>query len=555
LLIRVQSNEYPAGKEKMKASILFSKVLVVLLVSAMMFAFSVELSTPRAQEAVLGDVSGDGNISSVDASMALQIANGILSPTADQRSAADADQDGSVTSADAEIILQCAAEKCSAFNRKNIGPGGGTLEADDLTITIPPGTFSEEATIAVKTKDPYPIQYENLSPLGSFYQLEHFPQLQGPITIEISFDPDAIAPEDSVYIYQEQLSFITGVGVAQSGHPRLDTEVDKTNGTATIQIVPHETNTATVSTKNLREPLWPQDSDHSYDDVIIRGGRSIVIGGTAGKNFPEVKDEFFHIIDYTRSEGSLDDILGFFIEAKKELESLGFKFEEWIKPLEVFIKNNLDSGGEAFSEETHPPSRPWLWHPRIHVLPGLSKDKLKIAAGHELFHIFQLFYGAYGNDYLGFVTPYEYTWIREASSVWFEKKVSGKGEEFYSERAEANSDFIFSPLETEKRHHGYGASSFLTYLTEQSEYGDKFIYNIYDKIENEKDNSTSTGALEAALGGSDTLSAKFSDFAFKFISKTTGYANWPQPLRPDDEIDMGADQQQSKQLNLSALSA
>ncbi len=526
------------------------RILVVSLITAIIAAFGVEPFPCRAQEVLLGDVSGDGDITSVDASMTLQIANGILFPTAAQRSAADANQDGDVTPADAATILQCAAEKCSAFTWKTLGSRGGTLEAEDLTITIPPGTFSEEATIIVKTIDPYPVQYENLDALGSFYQLEQFPRIQQPITIEISFDPGAISTEESFYIYQEQMSYITGGGgVTQSGHPRVDTEVDRINGTATIQIVPRETNPAAASSNIL---LNSPESQGSY---LSNDLNTIILGALTGaRKPPQVIDDYFHVIDLTNN-GTLDleKIKQPFHEAKDELEDLGFIFEERIKPVEVRIIDSLHTKEDEAFAETFYPDCPKFFDPHINILPGLSGDTFKIAAGHELFHILQFFYGAYRSDCLGFATTYRYKWLREASSVWFEKKVSETGGEYFSERAEAHKDFIYSALETEKITHGYGASSFLTYLTD--EYSDELILTIYQKIKNQEDNGTSTGALQAALGGSDRLSELFREFAFKFISKTTEHANWTEPYRPDAEIDMGKDQKTSQQQSLSALSA
>ena len=537
----------------MKVKIFFSKIVVVPLVIAMVCAFCCELSTLRAQEPLLGDVSGDGDITSVDASMALQIANGILSPTADQRSAADADQDGEVTSTDAEMILECAAEKCSAFTRKTIGPEGGSLQADDLTITIPLGAFSEEVTISIKTIDAYPIQYENLDALGSFYQLDHFPQIQEPITIEISFDPSVISTEDSVYIYQEQMSFITGgVGEVQSGHPRLDTEVDRINGTATIHIFPYETNPAAVSSNNLIKPTGQQGSYRSNGQNAFIYGDLVL----SGPFHPEVKDDYFHIIDYTHSEtiDHMIEINQFLHEAKEELEkNLGFSFKKNGWPVSVYITNNLDSKESNVPAETIRPPYPqaWFYNPYINLRPGFTNDQYQLFTGHELFHVLQYQYGAYSSvKYF-----YQYLGLIEASSVWFEAKLSKEGKNYFSGRADANKTFIYSPLETDDEDHGYGASSFLTYLTDQSEYGDRFIVTIYQKIKGGEDNGTGTGALQAALGSSEKLSKLFADFAFKFISKTTRYAHWPEPgPPPGGEIQMGPDQQETKPLNLSALS-
>jgi hypothetical protein len=516
----------------MKLKIFFSRILVVSLVTALIGAFCSEMSTPRAEEVILGDVSGDGNITSVDVSLTLQIANGILSPTADQRSAADADQDGDVTLADAEMILQCAAEKCSAFTWTTIGPGGGTLETDDLTITIPPDTFPEEATIAIRTLDPYPIQYENLDALGSFYQLENFSKIHGPITIEISFDPNMISAEDSVYIYQEEKSFITGgVGEAQSGRPRLDTEVDRQNGTATIQIVPYETNPATVSSINLIKTPEHQGSYLSNAQDTMNVG---AVTSSAHTDLLEVKDAFFHIKDVENISNIQfrNNIWAFLDSARKKLESLGFYLskEEKELPMPVYITNNLDSQDITVPAEAVRPSIPiyQACYSYMNIKPGYNDDQYRVFTGHELFHIIQWLHGAYST----FSSDYQYVWLREASSTWFETKLSPQGANFISQKARENSKFIYAPLEKEDEDHGYGASSFLTYLTDGGEYDDNLILTIYQKIKNDEDNDKGIGALQAALGSSDKLSELFLNFAFKFISKTTGHANWPEPGPP-----------------------
>jgi len=511
----------------MKVPIFFSKIVVALLVIALVCAFCSELSTLRAQALLLGDVSGDGDITSVDASMALQIAHGLLSSTSDQRSAADADQDGSITSADAEVILKCAAEKCSAFIWETIGIGGGTLEADDLTLTIPPGAFSEETTIAVKTVDPYPIQYENLDALGSVYQLEHFPPIQEPITVEVSFDPSVISTEDSVYVYQEQTSFITeGVGEAQSGRPRLDTEVDWINGTATIQIAPSATNAAAADPDFIKFSGL-QDSDQISEQGAVSVG---AFSSSALLDLAEVKDEFFHIKDFSNSStiDYLNKIMEFLHKAKKELE--GLKFSVLVEgqhelPMAVYITDNFQSTNPDAIAEAVRFGNPYDSY--IDVKPGEADGQKQIDTGHELFHIVQYLYGAYST----FSWNYQYTWLSEASSVWFETKLT-EDKEYSSWQATNNRTFIYSSLEKEDTYHGYGASSFLTYLTDQSEYGEGLVFTIFQKIKNGEDNEIGTGALQAALGGSEKLSELFREFAFTFISKTTTHTNWWEPGPP-----------------------
>jgi hypothetical protein len=514
----------------MKVNIFFSKIVGVPLVIALVGAFCAALPIIKAQELIIGDVSGDGDITSVDASMALQIANGILSPTIDQRSAADADQNGSVTSTDAEMILTCAAEKCSVFTQETIGPGGGTLEAEDLTITIPRGAFAEETTITIKTIDAYPIQYETMDALGSFYQLEHFPQIQEPITIEIAFDPSVISTEDSVYIYQEQTSFITGgVGEVQSGHPRLDTEVDRINGTATIQIVPYETSSTTLRINNAAKSSGQQGS-------YLADGQDTLLTFGAGVLSPsplQLEDNYFRLTDLTGRDDAelLNNILTLLNNAKDKLESLEFSLDKGkYLPMTVNITNNLNSQGYDVPAEATLPSYPFwqAYYSLISIKPGFNEDQYRVFTGHELFHIIQWLNDAYSNQ----TRDYQYKWLNEASSTWFETKLSPDGKNYFSAKARTNSTFVYAPLETDDEDHGYGASSFLTYLIDQSSSQEGLMLTIYQKIKNGEDKRKATGALQAALGGSEELSELFREFAFKFISKTTEYTNWPEPDPP-----------------------
>ena len=59
---------------------------------------------------VIGDVDGNGFVSSVDARWTLQIVAELRVPDERQLVAADANRDGYISSVDARWILQCAAE-------------------------------------------------------------------------------------------------------------------------------------------------------------------------------------------------------------------------------------------------------------------------------------------------------------------------------------------------------------------------------------------------------------------------------------------------------------
>jgi len=77
--------------------------------------FSVIQGTIDVIGILLGDVNNDGNISPVDALMALQATSGELTLTDSQKNVADVNKDGVISSADALDILQYASGKITSF--------------------------------------------------------------------------------------------------------------------------------------------------------------------------------------------------------------------------------------------------------------------------------------------------------------------------------------------------------------------------------------------------------------------------------------------------------
>ena len=64
----------------------------------------------------LGDIDADGDITALDALMALQIAGALYNPTENEYLAANVDRDDSVTAIDALMILQYAGNIISSWD-------------------------------------------------------------------------------------------------------------------------------------------------------------------------------------------------------------------------------------------------------------------------------------------------------------------------------------------------------------------------------------------------------------------------------------------------------
>lgn len=118
----------------------------------------------------VGDINGDGDITSVDAAIVLQIVDGSITPTAVQTSAADADRDGKITTSDAQMILSWAAQRLGVSpppiltdvvelpsletKEAAIGDQGGEISLPSgVTLSIPKGQSKGTRTITLNRVD------------------------------------------------------------------------------------------------------------------------------------------------------------------------------------------------------------------------------------------------------------------------------------------------------------------------------------------------------------------------------------------------------------------
>ena len=131
---------------------------------------------PVASIVNLGDINGDGDITSVDAAMVLQMVNGLITPTPDQISAADADQDGKVTANDAQMILYWATQGLGVnppqifmdiaelpvldSTSGSIGSTGGNISlSSGATLIVPEQTLQDNIQVTLSKQEPEKINF------------------------------------------------------------------------------------------------------------------------------------------------------------------------------------------------------------------------------------------------------------------------------------------------------------------------------------------------------------------------------------------------------------
>ena len=280
----------------------------------------------------------------------------------------------------------------------------------------------------------------------------------------------------------------------------------------------------------------------------------------AAANYKAENDYFIITDSVSGNNEYVNKILAYLTDAKREIEAIGFLFGERVNFLNDFIKIKTEVVENTKTGEPGNYVRPWgkFWnswkYAYIQIKPGIDDSLLRVYLGHELFHICQLLYGAYG--YGG----YDYLWLKEASSVWFEAQMTDTEDTYVSTRVYDNLNFIYEPLEKENRRHGYGASSFLTYLTSKPEYYDSnLLLQIYEKVKAQQDSKSRSGtrALEEALGSDSQLSEEFNNFAFRYITKQIDQKRtWEEPEPSGGKLLINSiDTIQSRSITIADLSA
>lgn len=155
-------------------------------------------------------------------------------------------------------------------------------------------------------------------------------------------------------------------------------------------------------------------------------------------------------------------------------------------------------------------------------------DEMKVTLGHEFFHTLQYVYDPHwaAREAI-FGSPF--TWLYEASSTWFEGEMAGSStysSVVFSQNLEYYRNGLEHGAEADAKNHGYGASSFLRFLT--SRYGNSLMTTIWSNVSAQSGTYSSTGAIATALTGKSTLSAEWQLFAEQYITGTTAFG-WNAP--------------------------
>lgn len=284
-----------------------------------------------------------------------------------------------------------------------IGPAGGILAADDITVNIPSGAFQSTEQIEIYLVD-------IAAPFGSDSQTDVFKVTGLPddfgqdITVKLKVDA---LPDGDGFIAVEKEMYIPSV--------------------ADSRLV-YEPFVASYTAPYLEVNLEAGDVFTSFQEqnAEVRGNKSFTVNGFTG--FIHEVDGDFEMIYPRTVVLNTQEIIGLsnlrtaLEKAKSDLvDKYQFSLEKRTKwPMKVIVKplsGSNDAGdpidGEAVlsfwdsGTYNYGPNSGVIY---INYAQLKNKEAVQTTAAHEFFHLVQFLY----------TNNHTYDWLREASSTWFE---------------------------------------------------------------------------------------------------------------------------------------
>ncbi|NHZ86495.1 MAG: hypothetical protein GWP19_11545 [Planctomycetia bacterium] len=351
------------------------------------------------------------------------------------------------------------------INSTTVGTDGGVINADDLTLTIPAGAFSESVDINIYSSSVTDGSIDDLA--TKVYQIEGLPdQYSKPINVNIKHNGNI---SDQSYLVIQADSYISSLDSISASNIYFDAVIN--GDSITSQIPALNTGVAKVSSTNL-----------DMSTTSLTGLFPFKIFGSSNKKNYITSNNHFKII-YNSTKDNLSDItdLGQYLEdAYTKIQDIGFDYSKrpsW--PVKVYIEDLANNIYGYFKASHWGLNSDYLRFNRMHLS---SQLELKTTAIHEFFHFIQYSYDPRITfNRAGYQSPQH--WFNEACSVWSEGLVAGSS--YISDVRGFNT--LTKPFEGlqagsvgDATYHGYGMSAFIKYIV--NKYGQNVLVSIYEKI-------------------------------------------------------------------------
>lgn len=350
------------------------------------------------------------------------------------------------------------------INSTTVGTDGGIINADELTLTIPAGAFSQAVDINIYASSVTDGSIDDIA--TKVYKIEGLPdQYFKPIDVRIKHNGTI---NEQTYLILQEETYIPSLDSISASNIYFDAVVVGDSIKSQLPAIP-------AMTADLAKVASVVDTWNKEQKLMALSNRKTHT--TSNNHF---------IINYNSSLDNEPNIidLGKYLEgAYSKLQNIGFDYTDrtnW--PINVIIETFVgdDIGANGLHCTTLVGTN--YYYLKFNRLSLNDERAIKTASIHEFFHIVQYFY-----DNRNFASKAKskpaHHWFNEACSVYSEELVMGP--DYVSDIRTAHGMQPFYGLQAgsvgNAQNHGYGMSAYVHYLVKQ--YGQSILVDIYKSIE------------------------------------------------------------------------
>ncbi len=344
----------------------------------------------------------------------------------------------------------------------SIGSDGGNLAGDNLTIEVPAGAWSESENIRI-------VRDDSLNPFDSadpapVIIVEGIPtDFDQPLTLRYRRKAGSDSPP-SLAIGEE--AFSPTIGNAEMSYRIFSIDVPDTSSWLTCQLDPADSRKSGQPGRDKDRTMFVNITERIHAKNYVSEAGHFNVSYTIPFTSDEQAEEFGAYLE----------------EAYTKVADLGFSYAARIRwPVSVTIKSMGSTLWGASYNSMFGDNYGYL---EFNTDKFSSMAEMRIAAGHEFFHLAQALYdprSAYNKADSG--GPHY--WLDEASSVWFEDRFTDQGD--YISMARNGSEYV--PFEGAEKgiegsgdvqSYGYSMAALLKHLLAQA--GEDRLRLVYEKI-------------------------------------------------------------------------
>jgi hypothetical protein len=340
----------------------------------------------------------------------------------------------------------------------DIDEGGGTIELEGSSVSIPAAAFEEVNKITLNVLSEYESGFDNR--VSEIFQIEGLPDKTNKgITVRLPYTGTL---SETSYLAIGQQAWNKSLDSLSMGYNLVEAADSSGFLVATL-------------------PAFDDNEQLSGEEVHTRSGQKYSVNIFAITGYINVLSEegHFKVVTLASNVDEALDLTNYFEDAYTKFKDMGFSYAKRTKwPVKVTIKK---LGGEFGAQMN---SFFGINYGYIEIDKGVLSDKedMAVTAGHEFFHIVQSFYDPRGTFSMA-SRQSPNIWIEEASSTWSEELFSSNAN-YIPLNFSLNYNFALegamNSTGEKASSYGYGMSAFIKFIVDK--YGSSKMVEIFEDL-------------------------------------------------------------------------